>query len=53
MGLNVDDIAKTFKIVATCLDVGLPGLVLFANHKTARAKKKLAEGGIVVAVATA
>ena len=48
VGFNVDDIAKSFKIIVGCLDAALPGAVLFAKASSAPAKKHLEKCGIVV-----
>ena len=47
VGLNVDDIEKTFKLIVGCLDAGLPGVVLYAKHSSAVARKHLQAGGVV------
>jgi hypothetical protein len=48
IGVNVDDLGKTFKLVAGCLQAGLPGLVLMCDSSSAAARKHLQTGGIVI-----
>ena len=47
VGLNIDDIAKTFELIVGCLDAGLPGVVLDAKHSSAPAREHLQAGGVV------